>query len=720
MTTLLIHGLSVLLLALLVELACRLGRFRPALCHALWLVVLLKLMVPPLVAWPVSSESLFAGLKTVSVPEQNGNSPARAGIAHVSRGISITDTGAGNEALISPAPATGPAQRLSPALPPMTIALGIWCAGALIFSGIGLWQIRRARRQLQEGRPLPGWQQAMLEETCRKIGVAIPRALELSSIDGIYMQAVGRPVLLVSSSSLESIEASRWNTIIVHELAHLKRRDHWVAWALFLARIVWWWNPLFWWIEKRVHLYSELACDAWVVSIHPDERRNYAESIVRVMALLSKRRAAAPVLGLAAWRAVSEERRLWMIMKSTSESRLPWAFGVMIGIVALVLSPAWLASGTDGKELGTVPVPAPKDNLAAGRVSDARPVFESEITGPDVFPAIESGVTEARPVELHGSEFAPRDDLPLLSPPVLRGVPVERSRDPLPTQPVETPDPRSAGRNDLRSVTVPSTGAEPSILPSTPMKPKSTPVTGWQLALTPNLGVADAMKSPVSIEFEKIYIGDILQYLQDSYELNFVLDQRRVAPFSTSEDPNAPRYDTGAPREFVTDGQVELANLRDVPLSDALEALGRTLNLHPYVRGHVVWLTAPAQMRKDAAIPLPTASFKEGPILERLSAPANIEFEHIHLQDLIVYLTEEFELNFVVDNRVVMPAGGDWNKPPIGSPGYHTDGIIQFIHLKDTSLGEVLHVVTRLLDISYTVEKNYVFISTPEFLTSTG
>lgn len=39
-------------LAVVVALACRLGRFRPAVQHALWLVVLLKLLTPPQLTWP--------------------------------------------------------------------------------------------------------------------------------------------------------------------------------------------------------------------------------------------------------------------------------------------------------------------------------------------------------------------------------------------------------------------------------------------------------------------------------------------------------------------------------------------------------------------------------------------------------------------------------------------------------------------------------------------
>src|SRR6516225_768477 len=53
-------------LAVLVTIACRVGRFRPAVCHALWLLVLLKLVAPPLwpCPWPTTNETVY----TVDAP----------------------------------------------------------------------------------------------------------------------------------------------------------------------------------------------------------------------------------------------------------------------------------------------------------------------------------------------------------------------------------------------------------------------------------------------------------------------------------------------------------------------------------------------------------------------------------------------------------------------------------------------------------------------------
>lgn len=48
-----------LLLGLGVSVFCRLARPRPALCHALWLLVVVKLLVPPVFAWPWQPDAGF-------------------------------------------------------------------------------------------------------------------------------------------------------------------------------------------------------------------------------------------------------------------------------------------------------------------------------------------------------------------------------------------------------------------------------------------------------------------------------------------------------------------------------------------------------------------------------------------------------------------------------------------------------------------------------------
>ena len=77
-------------------------------------------------------------------------------------------------------------------------------------------------------------------------------------------------------------------TVIVHELAHLRRRDHWVGWLQLAGECIFWWNPLFWFVRRQIRFQAELSCDAWVMRLLPEARRAYAEALIEVTALISR------------------------------------------------------------------------------------------------------------------------------------------------------------------------------------------------------------------------------------------------------------------------------------------------------------------------------------------------------------------------------------------------------------------------------------------------
>src|SRR5438105_14241741 len=56
-------------LATFVVVACRIGRFRPAVRHALWLVVLLKLVTPPVLTWPGVTLAFQTEPEALAAPE---------------------------------------------------------------------------------------------------------------------------------------------------------------------------------------------------------------------------------------------------------------------------------------------------------------------------------------------------------------------------------------------------------------------------------------------------------------------------------------------------------------------------------------------------------------------------------------------------------------------------------------------------------------------------
>lgn len=63
------------------------------------------------------------------------------------------------------------------------------------------------------------------------------------------------------------------DSIIVHERAHIKRRDHWLKAIAFLLLSIYWFNPLIWSAYFLMCRDIELACDEYAVKNMDDSQR---------------------------------------------------------------------------------------------------------------------------------------------------------------------------------------------------------------------------------------------------------------------------------------------------------------------------------------------------------------------------------------------------------------------------------------------------------------
>jgi beta-lactamase regulating signal transducer with metallopeptidase domain len=75
-----------------------------------------------------------------------------------------------------------------------------------------------------------------------------------------------RPILLIPAGSHQDSADLDWMSIVWHELAHWRRRDH--VSGLFAEMLICAlpWQPLLWWARRRLMDLSEEACDDWVIA----------------------------------------------------------------------------------------------------------------------------------------------------------------------------------------------------------------------------------------------------------------------------------------------------------------------------------------------------------------------------------------------------------------------------------------------------------------------
>jgi beta-lactamase regulating signal transducer with metallopeptidase domain len=83
--------------------------------------------------------------------------------------------------------------------------------------------------------------------------------------------------------TLAALDPGQLRQVLLHELAHVRRRDLLWGWLPEVARLVWWFNPVAWWVAARVRLERELACDQLVLAHGGASAADYAETLVRVV-----------------------------------------------------------------------------------------------------------------------------------------------------------------------------------------------------------------------------------------------------------------------------------------------------------------------------------------------------------------------------------------------------------------------------------------------------
>jgi beta-lactamase regulating signal transducer with metallopeptidase domain len=349
------NTIAIAVLILFVAAACRLFRYRPAVQHVLWVVVLLKFVTPPIVCWPWSVQQLGQLLRSVAAFEKASacfTSVLRPGITLSSVSDEADDDrAAGNASVplrslssepvgLDERPAEGGTSRAQIARVPLDLVMCIWLVGAAICAMRQLRRVARHASLVGRGTKAPVQLTNEVEAIARQLRLKHPQSLIARGITSPFVWFMGRLRLVwpESMSGRDAIVRSRG--VIAHELAHVRRGDHWVAWLELLAGIVWWWNPLLWFVRRRLRASAEMACDAIALSLCPDDRRTYAELLLELSAGL-KTGVLAPVLGVSASAPSSLERRLSMILSDRVVGKVSVSGYVIAGFLCLVALPGW-------------------------------------------------------------------------------------------------------------------------------------------------------------------------------------------------------------------------------------------------------------------------------------------------------------------------------------------------------------------------------------------
>jgi bla regulator protein blaR1 len=151
---------------------------------------------------------------------------------------------------------------------------------ALLRVGVSLWQLRKLRRSCfvidtaTLGPVLSATLQAF--QPIRRVMLCQSERLRVPTAIGFL-----KPVVVIPTWALHELSTAELNSILIHELAHLRRWDDWTNLAQQVLKALLFFHPAVWWIENKLALEREMACDDAVLA-ETANPRGYARCLISV------------------------------------------------------------------------------------------------------------------------------------------------------------------------------------------------------------------------------------------------------------------------------------------------------------------------------------------------------------------------------------------------------------------------------------------------------
>ncbi|MFI4850162.1 MAG: M56 family metallopeptidase [Gimesia chilikensis] len=341
----------------------------PALQHMLLLLVLIKLITPavwqPQIALlspgpgssvsPVEKAPVTDGTGLLAENESNANTELNAfdslrkriqetskGSSHSTTTETVSKTSTAEASTETPVSNPALYLRLATSFTARgwtwtTSLFLIWAVGTLVCCFIAALRIFRFQRLLKLARPASAALQQRAGVLGTRIGLeSAPQVVLLpGAISPLLWAFCCRAQIILPERLLAELDEEEQDTLLLHELAHYRRGDHWVRLIELVTTALYWWYPVVWWVRREIRLTEEACCDAWVIQTIPDKRRAYAEVLVKATGFVSQAQRIPVATGMGSARIL--EQRLTSIMCDSLQHQISRRGKFLLATIALLL-----------------------------------------------------------------------------------------------------------------------------------------------------------------------------------------------------------------------------------------------------------------------------------------------------------------------------------------------------------------------------------------------
>lgn len=293
--------------------------------YIVWIVLMLKLIMP---FGPEASFSLFNAVPDVSYSYSPANTIQQENQAQFL-----------SSDLQSPSPDSDSLKHSDNANPlrPKELAPYVWAAGVAIMllwlcsSYLLLYLKLRNCSNTEDLRILEIYESSRQRmNISRKIPVLVQDIVGMPSLFGLFC-----PKILLPSNAIE-LSCKEIEYILLHELAHYKRRDYLINHLMLLLQAVHWFNPIMWYCFSKIRQDMEVATDEAVLSIlAKTEHKDYGIALIAMLERFSAPSLAPKLLAMADDKK-SIERRIKMI-KMADFFKGKRRLAVILGLTSVLL-----------------------------------------------------------------------------------------------------------------------------------------------------------------------------------------------------------------------------------------------------------------------------------------------------------------------------------------------------------------------------------------------
>lgn len=180
------------------------------------------------------------------------------------------------------------------------------------------------------------------------------RLLSSPEITTPFLFGIRRPVIVLPEITLSEEE---WHYILSHEMSHYYHKDLWIRLACEGLRIIYWWNPFVYLLQKQIARFQELHIDAAVTrNLSEIQKLDYLECLIKLAKLQHSPRKK----WIAAFRNETEgelQKRIKRILYPSGEGApgKKRSFSNVLAVVLLILCTLFLPNLIIFEPYGSIP-----------------------------------------------------------------------------------------------------------------------------------------------------------------------------------------------------------------------------------------------------------------------------------------------------------------------------------------------------------------------------